>query len=670
MFFRTLVDIQVYLDKIIYRYMKNLLVLIVSFFTVNNAIAQTSIFGIVNNYAEVASINTTNNSVTLSSSTGFVAGDKVLLIQMQGAVIDASQNANFGTITNYKTAGNYEFQTICNVQGNMVFFNHTLLKSYDITGAVQLIRVAEYQNAVISGGDLTAEPWNGKTGGVVVVQAETLSFGSQNINVTGLGFRGGIAAISGPNCNWVGDFDYYSSMQDPDANALKGEGIAKAIINKECSRGPQANGGGGGNNHNGGGGGGANYGNGGAGGQRIKKSTFLCGSEIGVNSKSLNTGYSSNKIFMGGGGGAGHGNNGGTTGESGLNGGGIVILHVNVINGNSQNILANGVSSTTNAIGDGAGGGGAGGAVLILFNSISSTLNIEVNGSNGISTNNSGTSNCSGPGGGAGGGVVWVSSASNPTNLNTSFTGGAAGIIATTSQSNCTVGSTNGGQAGANGVELYNLSLPVGFQIFSSSTLNESTCDVYLSPSGNYVWDSTGVYHDTILGTGCDSVYVINLTVTHVDTAITISNSVLTSVVSGGTYRWFDCENFTPIQGATSQSYAPTASGIYALEVSLNGCTDTSDCHQVIPVGIVENGFGNALSIYPNPTTGVITIDFGSVTETVYAEVTSLSGTVIASKTLSNTSRFNIEINAAKGVYILRLSTSSGKLAVMKLVKE
>ena len=650
--------------------MKNLFVLLVSTFVGLAVFAQTPISGIVNTYAEVTNVNTSNNSVTVSSSTGFNAGDKVLIIQMQGASINASQNANFGTITDYKSAGNYEFQTICSMQGNTVIFNHKLLKSYDITGAVQLISVAVYQNAVISGGDLTAQPWNGKTGGVVVLDAETLDFGSQNINVTGLGFRGGIASISGQNCNFLGDFDYYSSIQDPDANAPKGEGIAKAIINKECSRGPQANGGGGGNNHNGGGSGGANYGNGGAGGQRIKESTFLCGSEIGVNSKPLNTGYSSNKIFLGGGGGAGHGNNGGTVGESGLNGGGIVILKTNIIIGNSQNILANGTTSPVNATGDGAGGGGAGGTVLISMNTISSTLNIEANGSDGINTDNNGNSNCSGPGGGAGGGVIWISDASNPTNLNGSILGGDAGIIATTSQSNCTVGSTNGGQPGANGALLFNLALPVGSEIFSSSTLNPNTCDVYVSPSGNYIWDSTGTFYDTILGAGCDSVFVINLTVTVVDTAVTISNATLTSVVSGGTYQWFDCENFTPISAATGQSFTPTSSGIYALQVTLNGCTDTSDCHRVIPVGIIENSFGNALTVFPNPSTGMITIDFGSSTETVEATITTLSGQVVSSKSVSNTSRFSMEIAAAKGLYILRLSTLSGKTAVMKLVKE
>ena len=297
-------------------------------------------------------------------------------------------------------------------------------------------------------------------------------------------------------------------------------------------------------------------------------------------------------------------------------------------------------------------------------------LNIEVNGSNGINTNNGGASNCSGPGGGAGGGVVWVSGASNPTNLNPTVLGGSAGFIATTSQSNCTVGSTNGGQDGANGAELFNLVLPTGNVIFAFKSLTEKSCEPYTSPSGNYVWDSTGTYFDTILGTGCDSTFIVNLTITEVDTAITISNGTLTSAVSGGDYQWFDCENFTPISGAIAQSYTPTSSGYYALVVTENGCTDTTVCHRVIPVGIISTGFNSSLNVFPNPTTGKFTIDLGSNTESVLVTITTLSGQVVFSENITNAQTFEIDLTQPQGVYLLKIESDSGKMAVIKLVKE
>ena len=650
--------------------MKNLLLLSFTIIISYSLIGQTPISGVINTYTEVSQVDLTANSVTVSSATGFNIGDKVLLIQMQGATINQSQSASFGTITNANSSGNYEFQTICQIQGNTIRFNHNLLRTYNQSQSIQLISVPQYQSAIISGSDLTSTTWNGTTGGVLVLEAETLNFGSQNIDVTGKGFRGGAAITSGNNCLFIEDPSYYTSFSDPDAKALKGEGIAKFITNKECGRGPQANGGGGGNNHNGGGSGGSNLGTGGAGGKRIKESTFSCGSLVGVNSKDLASEIVMNKVFLGGGGGAGHSNNNGLTGKSGLNGGGIVIVIANVINGNNQSVYASGISSAVNANGDGAGGGGAGGSILIDADTILSTLNVYVNGSPGISTNNNGSNNCSGPGGGGGGGVIWVSKPAPFPNLNFSFTGGAAGIIATTSQSNCTVGSTNGAQLGTNGNLLNNLNLAIGYEFFASSTITETACNSYTSPSGNDVWNTSGTYFDTLNTNGCDSVIKINLTINSVDTTVIKTGIELISVVTGAVYQWIDCENFTPIPGANNQSYIPTISGFYALQITQNGCTDTSSCHQVTNVGIIKHDFGSDLSVYPNPTTGLITIKLNHISTTISYSLFDVLGQHISSSTTISSEKFEIYIPGPTGIYILKTQSDDGRQAVLRILKK
>src|SRR5690606_37079455 len=39
-------------------------------------------------------------------------------------------------------------------------------------------------------------------------------------------------------------------------------------------------------------------------------------------------------------------------------------------------------------------------------------------------------------------------------------------------------------------------------------------CETHLSPSGNYLWDQSGIYTDTISNTaGCDSILTIDLTI-------------------------------------------------------------------------------------------------------------------------------------------------------------
>ena len=432
---------------------------------------QSLISGTINIYTAINAYDAFNNAITVSSSAGFAIGDRVLLIQMQGATISETDDANFGTITNYNNSGNYEILTICDIVGNVVTFAEVMLRVYSPTGSAQMIRIPQYTNATLNG-TLTCQPWNGITGGVVILETSgTFDFGTYNIDVSGRGFRGPDAVQNSGSCSFSLDATYYQPFTNAAVLSRKGEGITAAILNKETGRGPQANGGGGGNNHNGGGGGGGNYGYGGSGGQRIKSSAFTCGSYIGLNSKSLTSGYAANKIFMGGGGGAGNGNNVGLLAESGEDGGGIVILIAGTVNGNNRNILADGIDVTGLSDSDGAGGGGAGGTVLLNIGSYVGNLNVSLTGGNGASTDNAGTSNCNGPGGGGGGGVLWINSASLPANISYTATGGTNGIIATTSQTNCTLGSANGAQPGQNGGQLNNLSIPESTTLYAGCVL-------------------------------------------------------------------------------------------------------------------------------------------------------------------------------------------------------
>ena len=51
---------------------------------------------------------------------------------MKGAVIDSSNTANFGTITDYKNSGNYEFNIIKDKSGNKLSLANKLERTYDI----------------------------------------------------------------------------------------------------------------------------------------------------------------------------------------------------------------------------------------------------------------------------------------------------------------------------------------------------------------------------------------------------------------------------------------------------------------------------------------------------------------------------------------------------------
>ena len=580
---------------------------------------------------------------------------------MQGAVIDETLSDNFGTINNYNNAGRYELQRICRITGNQLFFQNQFKYAYQESGKIQLVRVPEYQNGISLTGILTGKSWDGSSGGIVAIKCNgTLDLDAFSITMTGKGFRGGEALASGGGCIFVNQTTQYTDRNSTNDRALKGEGIANYITGKEASRGPQANGGGGGNNHNGGGSGGANYGIGGAGGQRVKSSNFTCGSVAGLNSKSMATKINAGRVFMGGGGGAGHGNNLGFNGEKGENGGGIIfIIADEIIGSNRSGVYSNGNTGKAKTENEGGGGGGAGGTIILDVTTISSGINIAANGGTGAFVDNIGSGNCSGPGGGGGGGVVAFSGSNIPTAPNINTEKGLAGEIASSAQPGCNIGDKNGGSDGTDGTTLVNFKVEdnAALKTFSSSI---TSCNEYRSPSGKYTWTTSGNYSDTLLNAaGCDSVIDFSLTVVSIDTSIQKEGDVLRSNASGVTYQWLDCNSNKLIIGANNQEYVPTYTSNFAVIVSKNGCKDTSKCIEVLGVGIANFNTNAGVVISPNPSNGIFSLTTNT-NKLITASIYSLEGKLLKTFDVSNRPMYQLEFHK-KGVFILKVETDKNE---------
>jgi len=467
----------------------------------------TNISGVINTYKSVSNIS--GNVITVSSTSNFTVGDEVLIIQMQGATINETNTQAFGDVINYNDAGNYEFTKICTILSGTEVEVSNIQRSYDPNGKVQIITVPTYVNATVTN-VLSASPWDGTIGGILVFDCSGTLTMNADINLQGLGFRGGGTTTSGYSCSWFTNVsDYYYDITTGEG-AEKGEGIALYIPNKTSGSGAQANGGGGGNDHNSGGGGGSNAGLGGQGGERIRPSTFTCaGQTPGVGGKSNVISNASNKVFLGGGGGSGHENNTGTA-TPGANGGGIVIIKANMIVGNNAVIDVQGNSVPTNSA-DGAGGGGAAGSVLLDVSAYSGPVTILAEGAPGGDVSNIGPSNCNGPGGGGGGGVIWLSQSIIPGNIAYSVSGGGPGITLATTQPNCSVGSTNNATNGSSGVALTGLSMLNPMCALAPIDLIESICDTDSIWLGGDWQDSPGIYNDTVAGICCDTIYSTEL---------------------------------------------------------------------------------------------------------------------------------------------------------------
>lgn len=396
--------------------------------------------GVINRYARVLDLDTCRARLLLDDASSFHLGERILVMQMQGAVIQTANNASFGQVADIGAAGLLEVAWIDSILGDSIWLRYRLWNRYQTGGSLQVVSFPAFDRAVVID-TLRPAPWNGATGGVLAFTvADTLELLAP-IFADGRGFRGGPSQVVSANpCSWAVPILLYGIGLGDWRSAPKGEGIARFAAGLEAGRGPQANGGGGGNDHNSGGGGGANVVPGGAGGINDDPNFLNCQGDFpGLGGRAVPT--TSQRLFLGGGGGGGHSNN--TAMGGGGAGGGIIIVQAGFILGNNQSVASNGLNCPTNG-GDGAGGGGAGGTIWLRASGSIGGPVLAARGGRGGQTNGFGGERCFGPGGGGSGGRLL-------TNLSVAadLSGGAPGTVIN-SVAAC-LGSSNGAAAGVEG---------------------------------------------------------------------------------------------------------------------------------------------------------------------------------------------------------------------------
>ncbi len=191
------------------------------------------------------------------------------------------------------------------------------------------------------------------------------------------------------------------------------------------------------------------------------------------------------------------------------------------------------------------------------------------------------------------------------------------------------------------------------------TTVDTTICygNTYTIGGNTYVTSNTYVDVLTSVLSGCDSTVTTNLTILPSMSGVTVSNGgvTLTSQTSGAIYQWIDCNNGnTPIAGANSQSFVATQNGSYAVQVTKNGCTQTSSCTVVNSVGIDELFVGK-ITVYPNPSKGVFNLSLGENVEYVKYTISDCTGQQISEGNVYNLSELKIEIDESAGVYFIQL---------------
>ncbi len=302
-------------------------------------------------------------------------GDEVLLINLQGSATDCG------------TVGVYEFLTVASQSGAEIVFQWGIQQVYglaggntDLTGqAIVLQRVPNLSSlSLVSGGTLTAMPWNGSRGGILVLRVDgTVQVGAGSaVTLTGRGYVGGQGHVGVGRTHGRQGESICGNPQATDVTANHGGGGGGIYLDTsdDCGQG----------------GGGAGYAE--PGGWR--PFTQTC-SDHGATSPAANGGelYGVNLLprwHLGSGGGSGATDDHANTSGTGGRGGGILVIYANslVVDGALDADGTDGLvpSDYTDS---GNGGGGSGGTLLIQAGALSGNGNVTVFGGHGPPAQNS-----------------------------------------------------------------------------------------------------------------------------------------------------------------------------------------------------------------------------------------------------------------------------------------
>ena len=147
------------------------------------------------------------------------------------------------------------------------------------------------------------------------------------------------------------------------------------------------------------------------------------------------------------------------------------------------------------------------------------------------------------------------------------------------------------------------------------------------------------------------------------------NGTVLFADSLGTSFQWLDCNNnLAPIPGANEATFIPTAIGSYAVETTVNGCTLTSGCFNIIMVDTEDLINELDLTIFPNPVTDLLTIQQVGIKQ-LNIQIFDMRGVEVYSSTSKEKIiSINME-NLPVGMYALSVWTEN-KRTVQKIIKE
>ncbi|KXK32618.1 MAG: hypothetical protein UZ06_CHB003002050 [Chlorobi bacterium OLB6] len=150
----------------------------------------------LNSYSRVVQVKRCRNwmridtATSVHNPTSITTGDTVMIIQMKGAMADSS-----GRLLSMGAAGRFERNIVHRRSADTLFFERVLMAEYAETGCVQIVKQYTYgglqDSVTFLDRTISCPPFNGTTGGVIVLQATDTLFLSAGISADAKGYRAG-----------------------------------------------------------------------------------------------------------------------------------------------------------------------------------------------------------------------------------------------------------------------------------------------------------------------------------------------------------------------------------------------------------------------------------------------------------------------------------------------
>jgi hypothetical protein len=306
-------------------------------------------------------------------------------------------------------------------------------------------------------------------------------------------------------------------------------------------------------------------------------------------------------------------------------------------------------------------------------------ITVTVNSLPAITINATDTSVCAGTSvtltGGGGSSYAWTNG----------VTDGIA-FPATSSNTYSLTGTDGNGCTNTSSVFIHVNSLPQVVAHASDASICQGS-SVTLNGSGavSYIWQGnqtngiqdgvsfTPASSDTYSVTGTDlnncsnmATVPVNVNAMPVNTTTIYSGDVISADQSNATYQWLDCDSSgMRITDEDRQFIVGAVHNSYAVIISMNGCTDTSACVELVPTGISEITKENTIGVYPNPNNGTFTLQ--SLKGGDYTIVDQL-GNVIRTVKIAADSNYTMTLdNVSSGIYFV-IGVNNNEVTRLKLV--